>query len=239
MNIYNSLGLDINKIEIISFVGGGGKTTTIFTLGEELKSLGKKVLITTTTKMSSEKREYDYYFLGNIDEKFSPINGSISIFGEKIKGPKLIGSSLEKLDVIIDRGIFDFILIEADGARRRPIKAMASHEPVISKYSTKTIGVIGMDCLDKIIEDIVHRPELFIDIVGKDIKQNVSEKDIVKLALHPKGLFKDAKGEKVLFLNKIYGEDILIRGNRIKEGLLESNFQGRVVLGDIKRGVFY
>ena len=71
------------------------------------------------------------------------------------------------MDRTILQGLFDFILIEADGAKNKPIKAMASHEPVVSKYSTKTFGIMGMDCLGKPIESIVHRPELFVDIVGK------------------------------------------------------------------------
>lgn len=238
MNIYSALGLNIDGIEVISFVGGGGKTTTIYTLAEELKSLGKRVLITTTTKISGDKSGCDYYILENIDKNFSPEYGSISIFGERIKGPKLEGPPLGKLDEIINRNIFDMILIEADGAKQRPIKAMNHHEPVISKYSTKTFGLIGMDCLDQTIEDIVHRPEIFINIVNKDLQEKVEEEDIVKLALHPQGIFKDAVGERFLFLNKIPDENTIIRGNKIRNRLLEKSFQGKVIIGDIQRGEF-
>ncbi len=35
MDIYNALKLNLNNREVISFVGGGGKTTTIFKLGGE------------------------------------------------------------------------------------------------------------------------------------------------------------------------------------------------------------
>ena len=36
---------------VIAFVGGGGKTTAMFRLAHELKVLGKKVLVTTTTNI--------------------------------------------------------------------------------------------------------------------------------------------------------------------------------------------
>ena len=40
--LYESLGININEKNIISFVGGGGKTTSIYTLASELSNLGKK-----------------------------------------------------------------------------------------------------------------------------------------------------------------------------------------------------
>ena len=49
--LIEALNIDINKKNIISFVGGGGKTSLIYELGNELRKLGKKVIITTTTHM--------------------------------------------------------------------------------------------------------------------------------------------------------------------------------------------
>ncbi|MGL6173173.1 MAG: selenium cofactor biosynthesis protein YqeC, partial [Cellulosilyticaceae bacterium] len=47
-NLTDCLGI---REGIIAFVGGGGKTTTIYTLARELSDQGKKVIVTTTTKM--------------------------------------------------------------------------------------------------------------------------------------------------------------------------------------------
>lgn len=240
MDICKGLGLNINKKEVLSFVGGGGKTTAIFKLAGELKSLGKKVLITTTTAIYEPTQgEYDYYFLGDYGEDFCPKVGSITILGREVKGEKLLGISLTHVERIVHRGFFDFILIEADGAKKKPIKAMASHEPVISNYSTRTFGIIGMDCLGKSIEYIVHRAELFVGIVKKGIQDKVDERDVVKIVLHPMGLFKAAKGRKVLILNKIDHEEKYIAALNIKSMLLDEGFSGDIVLADIKKGWFY
>lgn len=240
MNIYDGLRLDIGKKEVLSFVGGGGKTTTIFKLGQELKALGKKVLITTTTAIYNPKEgEYDYYFLGRYEEDFHPKEGSITILGREVRQGKLRGLSLAHMDEVILEGLFDFILIEADGAKNKPIKAMASHEPVVSKYSTRTIGIIGIDCLGQPIERIVHRPGLFVDIVGKDLQQQVDQKDMVKIALHPRGLFKSAIGNKILVLNKVGDQDTLMKGYSIRKELLEKGFEGSIILADIQSGSFY
>ena len=48
------LKLDIEKYPVIAVVGGGGKTSLIYRLSEELLAKGKKVIITTTTHMAYE-----------------------------------------------------------------------------------------------------------------------------------------------------------------------------------------
>lgn len=240
MDIYRGLELNMDKKQVLSFVGGGGKTTAIFKLAGELKALGKKVLITTTTAIYKPRQEeYDYYFVGNYEEDFCPKIGSITILGRELKGGKLLGLSLTHVERIVHGDLFDFILIEADGAKKRPIKAMGLHEPVVSKYSSRTFGIIGMDCLGESIEHIVHRPKLFVGIVGKDIQEKVDERDVVKIILHPMGLFKAAKGEKVLILNKIDDYKKYNAALNIKAKLLDEGFSGNIVLADIKEGYFY
>lgn len=238
MGIYKALNLNPKNREIVSVVGSGGKTTTIFALAKELKPLGKRVLITTSTKIYEPKKDYNYYFLENFPKDFKPIGGSITILGERVEGGKLIGPSLEKLDKIIENKLFDFTLIEADGSKQKPIKAMGEREPVVPRHTTKTIGIIGINSLDEEIQNIVHRPELFIKIVGKNLNEKIVEEDIVKLVLDSKGLFKNAQGKKVFLLNKVE-EDKLLRAKKIREGLLKENFQGNIILGNIKENKFY
>lgn len=240
MEIYTGLELDVKGGEVVSIIGAGGKTTTLFLLAEELKSLNKKVLVTTTTAIySPEEGQYDYYFLEDIKDDFNPHKGSITVYGEGIKAEKLIGSSLVKMDEIIKRKLFDFVLIEADGSKGKPIKAPASHEPVVSKYTTKTIGIIGLDCLGRRIEEIVHRPEIFIEITKADYFDIIDEENIIRLVLNPEGLFKGAQGKEMLLLNKACNEREVVKGKRIRRILLKEGFNGRVLVTDIKRKKFY
>lgn len=240
MWIYEGLRLNLEDREILSFIGGGGKTTTIFQLGKELKKLGKKVLITTTTAIyNPEEREYDYYFLKDLDNEFIPKNGTITIIGRKVKDGKLIGLDLFKIEEIIDKKIFDFILIEADGAKGQPIKVPAIHEPVVPESTTKTIGLIGLDCLGEKVKKIVHRPEIFMEVIGKDCSGTVDAQAVVRLVLSDKGLFKGANGERILLLNKAYNEEILFKGIRIREMLLEKGFEDKIIIANIITKEFY
>ncbi len=239
MNIYKALNLDIDSGGILSFVGAGGKTTTIFQLAKELKEKDKRVLITTTTKIGNPSNEdYDYFFLKSLPPFFKPKNSSATILGQELNNTKMVGISLDTLDELIKEKIFDFILIEADGANRKAVKAPASYEPVVSELTSKTIGIIGLDCLGKVIQEAVHRPEIFIEIVGKSLTDIVDEDAIFRLVISDTGLFKDAKGRKMLFMNKA-DKTNLEEGIRIRQVLLDKGFDGDIIIGDVIKKNFY
>ena len=238
MSIYEGLGLDIHKFEVLSFIGGGGKTTAIFSLAEELKKLGKKVLITTTTAIFNPETGYDYYFLGDINN-FKPKKGSITVFGERVARGKLLDTPPEKISNIVKEKIFDYILIEADGSKRKPIKGHADYEPVIIKETTTTIGIIGLDALDQRIDEIVHRPEIFIKLTNTKYSDIISEETIVTYVLNPEGIFNKSKGRKILILNKANNKNLVLRANNIRKLLLDSGFKESVLITDIKDKMFY
>lgn len=54
-NLIRALDIDLEKDKIITLVGAGGKTSTIFELGKEFSNLNKKTIITTTTHMGFDK----------------------------------------------------------------------------------------------------------------------------------------------------------------------------------------
>lgn len=240
MKIYEILQININKKGVLSFVGGGGKTTTIFKLAEEFIKENKKVLISTTTKIfKPNTEEYDYYFLEDIKGEFIPQKSSITILGHSVKDKKLIGVLPGKIDEIVDKNIFDFILVEADGAKRKPIKAPNKYEPVIPEKTTLTIGIIGFDCINKAIDEkIVHRPELLKQISGNENLKIIDENCIVNLVLDKKGLFKNSKGEKILILNKINKEKEIHIARNIQKKLQAREFD-KIVIGDIINKKFY
>ena len=60
----------------------------------------------------------------------------------------------------------DFVLVEADGSRRRPLKAHALHEPVIPPCTRQVICVVGLSGLHRPVSEVVHRPELFCSLAN-------------------------------------------------------------------------
>ena len=53
-SLLDALKINPEKYRVIAVVGGGGKTSLIFRLCEEMVSTGKKVIVTTTTHMAYE-----------------------------------------------------------------------------------------------------------------------------------------------------------------------------------------
>ena len=149
---------------ITALIGGGGKTSTIYALAEELRKKGSVIVCTSTHII----RPPQYSYLPRFSEKllFGEVFSTGSIDGHKLSAPE---QSFEELTQFAD-----YVLVEADGSRQLPLKAHASHEPVIPKEANQVIVVIGIDGLGKPIRDVAHRPELYAAIVHADIDAPVT-----------------------------------------------------------------
>ena len=126
----------------------------------------KSVLVTTTTAIyCPDEGDCDEVITG-IPHSRAPgrktSGASIVAMGSEITPDnKLLGLDRSSITGYHQEKCFDYILVEGDGSRQRPIKAPADHEPVIPQGTTKTVGVIGLDALGKQITGTsVHRPEL-------------------------------------------------------------------------------
>lgn len=202
--------IKIRKGDVVSIVGGGGKTSTMNELAKELKNMNYKVLVTSTTAiMMPKKEEFDYLYIQketDIEKEIENLEeGTITVLvKEFIRQDKVKGLEIEFLDNIIKRNIFDIVIIEADGARMKTIKAPREDEPLLTKYTTKTIGVFGIDSIGlRINDNNIHRAEMFLKIIEKEENDILDDEDIVKLIESDKGIFKKSKElEKYLIVNK-------------------------------------
>jgi probable selenium-dependent hydroxylase accessory protein YqeC len=240
MKLFKLLGLELDKFNIISVVGGGGKTTSINKLAIELSEIGKSVLITTSTGIFIPAKDtYTHLFIENIPLNYTPESGGIDYYAEKVDNEKLKTYNISVVDEIINRNIYDFVLIEADGSKGRPIKAPAEHEPVISKYTTVTLGVIGLDSLGKEInEENVHRPELLSMLTNS---QTVDIRAITDLVLHNNGIFKRSIGKKILLLNKADNEHRIQIAMDIRKTLMSLEVTKNkidIIVGDVKSNIY-
>lgn len=59
-------------------------------------------------------------------------------------------------------------MIEADGAKRLPLKVPGEWEPVIPDFTDLVVGVIGMDAVGQMIRESCHRPERVAAFLNKE-----------------------------------------------------------------------
>ncbi|RME87603.1 MAG: putative selenium-dependent hydroxylase accessory protein YqeC, partial [Anaerolineae bacterium] len=77
---------------------------------------------------------------------------------------------------------------EADGARGRPLKAPAAHEPVVPVFASLAVVVAGMNGLGKPLDEAwVHRPERFAALTGLRMGQKISSGALAQALTHPEG----------------------------------------------------
>ncbi len=233
MKLIEALKLQFPKT--ISLVGAGGKTTFIFTLAKEASGLGKSVLITTTTAMfnpeyfnadrPASSQAFDHLFIGPVQDLPNADPGTIVVAAPSLKadGSKLAGYSPQDLAPFLDSSQFDLVLIEADGARMRPVKAPADHEPVIPNQTDMVAGSIGLDCLGTPLDNAhVHRPEILAELSGQQIGKPVTESTLLPLIASGGGMFKSTEPdmEKILILNKADTPRLVEQGKSLGRKIL-------------------
>ena len=75
-----------------------------------------------------------------------------------------LSAPAEPLNELAQR--FDYVLAEADGSKRLPLKAHAAWEPIIPAATANIVWIVGASGLGKPVAEVVHRPELFCERCG-------------------------------------------------------------------------
>jgi molybdenum cofactor cytidylyltransferase len=232
-------GLGLNGGETVAFVGAGGKTSAMIALADELPP---PVLLTTTTHLGAWQAE----FAGRHHIITSPeaLQEIVDVDARTvlITGPVEANQRLTGMEVPTLRALHEYctahdfsLLIEADGARQRPLKAPADYEPVIPDWVDHVVVMAGLDGLGRSLDDdTVHRPETFSNLVNIQLGEDITIHHLVKVLESPLGGLKGipAGAARSLFLNQAEGEVRLAQGARIARELGE--VYDRVLIGSLK-----
>ncbi|MFK0570443.1 selenium cofactor biosynthesis protein YqeC [Endozoicomonas sp.] len=203
---------------IIAATGAGGKTSCLEYLALQLKLLGHKVLLTTTTRIFRPSPTGFGQYVDRLIEQdvlaqtaCEPGASSITVAGFAGESPdenpeKLSGLDPEAIQHLISLNIYDNILIEADGSRQRPLKAPAKNEPVLPDSCQVIIGVTGWTGIGKPVNpQHIHRWEQFSGITGLSEGDRLSPEAMHRLLKAKHGLFKNApaNARRVWLINQV------------------------------------
>lgn len=182
--------LELGDRELISLVGGGGKSTMLFALGEELAAMGRRVLLTTTTKMGRQQADSAPTVCWSADTECALAaldqGGPVMLVTDG-DDHKVTGPPPELIDRLFADDNADYILVEADGSRGKPLKAPASFEPVIPSQSTLVVIMVGIDAVGRPLGNVTHRVEEAKRFTGLDIDHIMTAADCAAVLLHPDG----------------------------------------------------
>lgn len=230
--------LELKEKDIVSIVGAGGKTTLMFQLANELKN--HKVLVTTTTKIYKPKEEEIKHLAlrkDGYEYLQATYENGIYVYGNYVNNEnKLVGLDLEELNYLKDS--FKYILIESDGSKNKSLKAWNEYEPVIYQNTNKTIGVLSLNAFGMTINDEnIHRLKEFIYLTNSKLNEKVSFDILISIIFGENGLFKNSKGERILFLNAadIVNENVLnLLINKIIEKNNDLRLINKIIYGSLK-----
>ena len=144
---------------VTSVIGSGGKTSLLAALARELPGT---VVLTTTTHILPFPN-VPLVTSADADNVRTALAGSrvVCVGSQAEKNGKLVTPELG-IDALAS--LADYVLVEADGARRLPLKAHAPWEPVIPACSDRTILVLGASGLGHPVRERVHRLERFCEL---------------------------------------------------------------------------
>jgi len=208
----------------LAIVGAGGKTSALFRLGRELldRQLAsgagrgdqqKTVLLTATTHLAVEQLEWaDHHYIIRSPGDILPLEnelpgGLVLLTGPSVQDGRTKGLDLDVMERLL--GLAEScqipLLVEADGSRRKPLKAPAEYEPVLPPWVDTVLVVAGLSALGKPLnQDWVHRTELFAKLAGLSLGSTLDVESITRVLVDPKGGLKDIPpaARRVVLLNQ-------------------------------------
>lgn len=219
---------------IWSVIGGGGKTTLLRSLADELVAEGKTVVLATTT-----------HFLpfSGIDTVVSADEFEVArqLKAQRVicvgtpahevrNAGKLAPSRIAPHDLA---SLADFVLVEADGSRHMPVKAHSNREPVIPDGSNLTITVIGASAFGKPVAQTVHRAEIFCENSG--CEQN----DVVTPELLARHLAAETRrgaiDPNLIIVNQVEDPEMVEAAHALYDELASMGMKVPMLAGSIRR----
>lgn len=158
MELYQHL--DIHP-GICALVGSGGKTTTMLQLARQLPGT---VIVCTTTHIMRPALPL-YTGADPIMAAAMLAHHRIICVGSATDQGKLTASPLAIQTLA---ALADYVLVEADGSRRLPMKAHMPHEPVIPPEADRVLMLVGASGFGQPARECVHRLEEFCALAQTD-----------------------------------------------------------------------
>lgn len=157
--LYKTLGI---RPGLTAIIGSGGKTSLMLHLCRELPGT---VIVCTSTHILPPK-ELPLYT--DPVDRLAVQKCCLGAWNDQGK----LCAPVQPFEQLCT--LADYVLVEADGSKRLPLKAHLPHEPVIPSCADQVIQVVGLSGLGKPVEESAHRPELYAQLCEAAVETPVT-----------------------------------------------------------------
>ena len=179
--------------DVVAVIGAGGKHTLMVRLGEELAAAGRQVVLTSTTNLhrGPDRAGVATLVTAGCDQWPDMLAVSLKERGVTIAvaselGPNMYrGFEPDAIDRICAAVPKAVVVVKADGARKRLLKAPGSDEPVFSPRTNLCVLVMSLDAVGRPLDHrYVHRLEHVRRLTDGD---RISTRTLIDVISKPMG----------------------------------------------------
>lgn len=220
---------------VVCAVGAGGKKSLLYSLADRIP----RSVVTATVRIpifddhvaavevtpdpATAVRDADAFPLG--------------VVPEREREDRYRGYDPDELAPLADADV-DAVLVKADGARTRRLKAPNEREPQIPDCADVVVPIASARVVgEPLTEDAVHRPERVADLTGLDVGDTIGPRDVATVLAHSEGGLKDvpAGAAAIPLVNMADDRCLLETAVEIGECVHEQAVVPRVVVTSLKR----
>jgi len=216
---------------LVCVVGAGGKKTTLYTLANRLD----RAVVTATVRIPIFDDE-----VAAVRVTRDPVGAlrdasdwPLGLVPERERDDRYLGYDRETVSAIRATPGHGPVLVKADGARTRLLKAPDEREPQIPATADTVIPVASARVVgEPLSETHVHRPERVAELTGLDIGDTIGPEDVGAVLASRLGGHKGAppSATVVPLINMVDDDDLAATGRAIADAVHERADVPRVVL---------
>ncbi len=237
--------LRVTPRRTVAFVGAGGKSSAMARLAAELATQGPIVLTTTAKLALSQAALAESHLIIQDASSLSSLpalldeHGSVLVTRGVARGePKWLGLDLSSLESLrrTSAQVGAPLLIEADGARGRSLKAPGPHEPIVPSFADLVVPVAGLDIVGMPLdEQWVHRVDRVSQVLGLRPGATIEVEHVATLLGAPDGGLQGIPpgAEVRVLLNKANTPERLEAGRSIARFLLANPRIQAAIVGSV------
>lgn len=170
-------------------VGAGGKKSTLFALAARLD----RAVVTATVRIPIFDRRVASVTV--TDDPVAAVRAAdtwpVGVVAERNKD-RYEGYEPAAVDELDRAGVADAVLVKADGARTRWLKAPGEHEPRLPPGADVVVPVASVKVVgESLDEGHVHRPEQVARITDLDVGDRITPRHVAAVLASDEGGFRD------------------------------------------------